>query len=71
MHERDALLVAGPFSDQPDEALRGMCLDRTSLGDIRALAEQDPSVRAGRIQVDVLTWWVEPGGAHVSRRAGG
>ena len=61
MHDAGHLLVYGPFSDQPDESLRGMCLYGTSLEHARELAEQDPSVRAGRLAVDVLTWWTEKG----------
>ena len=56
------LVIAGPFSDQPDPALRGMCLYRAgSVAEARALAEKDPAVQAGRLRVEVLTWWVEKG----------
>jgi uncharacterized protein YciI len=56
------LVIAGPFSDQPDPALRGMCLYRAgSVAEARALAEKDPAVQAGRLRVEVLTWWVERG----------
>ena len=56
------MVVAGPFSDQPDAALRGACLYRVgSVEEARALAEQDPAVQAGRLRVEVLTWWVEKG----------
>jgi len=61
MRERGALLVAGPFADQPDESWRGFCLYVTSLEETRALTEQDPSVRAGRLAVDVFTWWTKKG----------
>jgi uncharacterized protein YciI len=57
MHERGALAVAGPFEGQPDESLRGFCLYRTDVDETRRLAEQDPSVRAGRMEVDVFSWW--------------
>ena len=57
MRDRGALLIAGPFSEQPDEALRGFCLYRTGLEETRRLAESDPSVQAGRMAVDVMTWW--------------
>lgn len=52
------LLVAGPFSEQPDETWRGLCLYSTDLDETRRLAEADPSVRAGRLAVDVLRWHV-------------
>ena len=61
MGELGALLVAGPFSDQSDESLRGFALYRTDLEETRRLAEQDPAVRAGRIAVDVMTWWTMRG----------
>ncbi len=57
MREQGHLLLAGPFSDQADEALRGFCLYRTSVEETRRLAESDPSVRAGRMAVDVMGWW--------------
>jgi uncharacterized protein YciI len=61
MRARGALLAAGPFEQQPDESWRGLCLYRTSVDETRALAEQDPSVRAGRLAVDVFTWWTTKG----------
>jgi uncharacterized protein YciI len=52
----------GPVLDQPDESLRGLTFFRTgSLAEARRLAEQDPAVRAGRLTVDVMTWWCPPG----------
>jgi len=56
MRERGVLLAGGPFSDQPDETLRGLGVYATDLEETRRLAEQDPSVQAGRLAVDVLTW---------------
>jgi uncharacterized protein len=61
MRVRGAMATAGPFRDQPDESLRGLCLYRTSLEEARELAEQDPAVRAGRLAVDVLTWLAPAG----------
>jgi uncharacterized protein YciI len=61
MHERGAMAVAGPFGDQPDERLRGMCLYTVGLEEARELAEQDPAVQAGRLAVDVLTWYLPRG----------
>jgi len=57
MREQGHLLLAGPFSDQADESLRGFCLYKTGLEETRRLAESDPSVKAGRMAVDVMTWW--------------
>ena len=61
LRERGLMLVGGPFSDQPDETLRGMSLYSVGREEARRLAEADPSVRAGRLAVDVLTWWTKPG----------
>ena len=57
MRVRGALLVAGPLSDQEDDALRGLCIYKTSVEETRALAAADPAVRAGRLAADVMTWW--------------
>ena len=61
MREQGHLLIAGPFSEQPDEALRGFCLYRTGVEETRRLAQSDPSVRAGRMAVDVMGWWTARG----------
>jgi uncharacterized protein YciI len=61
MRECGAMAVAGPFGDQTDERLRGMCLYTAGLDEARDLAEQDPAVRAGRLAVDVLTWYFPRG----------
>ncbi len=52
----------GPVLDQPDESLRGLTLYRTgSLDEARGLAEQDPAVLAGRLSIEVMTWWCPAG----------
>ena len=61
MHRLGVMAVAGPFSEQPDETLRGFCLYTVDLEEARTLAESDPSVRAGRIAVDVFNWWTLKG----------
>jgi uncharacterized protein len=56
------LVIAGPFDAQEDVSLRGMCLYRVPTPDAaRALAEADPMVKAGRLRVEVMTWYVEKG----------
>jgi hypothetical protein len=57
LREQGKVEVAGPFSDQPDESWRGLNIYTTSLEEARELAAQDPSVRAGRLAVDVFTLW--------------
>ena len=61
MREQGHLVLAGPFSEQADETLRGFCLYRTSVEETRRLAESDPSVQAGRMAVDVMGWWTKRG----------
>lgn len=61
MTERGVMAVAGPFSDQPDETIRGFCLYTVDLDEARRLAESDPSVQAGRMAVDVFNWWTSKG----------
>jgi uncharacterized protein YciI len=62
MGQSGKMLIAGPLGDQPDPALRGVCLYRVgSVDEARALAEQDPAVRAGRLRVEAMTWWVGKG----------
>ena len=62
MHAAGKMVVAGPFGEQKDPTLRGLCLYRVGTADeARQLAEQDPMVKARRLEVDVLAWWVEKG----------
>jgi uncharacterized protein len=52
----------GPVVDQPDTSLRGLAFYRTgSLEQARQLAEADPAVRAGRLTVEIMTWYCPPG----------
>ena len=66
LRERGVLLLAGPFGDQPDEALRGLCIFDAGLDETRALMAEDPAVVAGRLVVDVMTWWTLPGSLRTS-----
>jgi uncharacterized protein YciI len=65
--EKGKLAAAGPFSDQADESLRGLCFFATSIEEARELAAQDPAVRAGRLAVEVMTWWTEKGSVSFHR----
>jgi uncharacterized protein len=56
------VVTNGPLTDQPDESLRGLTFYRTgSLDEARRLAEADPAVKAGRLGVDVMTWYCPAG----------
>jgi uncharacterized protein YciI len=62
MGEAGHLLLAGPFDGQDDETKRGFALYRTGLEETRRLiADGDPSVRAGRMAVEVMTWLTQKG----------
>jgi uncharacterized protein len=55
------MLAFGPFDQQLDESLRGLCVVSTSVDEARALMQQDPSVAAGRMVPDVFVWMIPPG----------
>jgi uncharacterized protein YciI len=62
MFEAGKMVIAGPFDEQQDQTIRGMCIYRVAtIDEARKLAEQDPMVLAGRLRVEVLAWWVEKG----------
>jgi len=62
MFEAGKMVVAGPFDEQKDPTLRGLCLYRVdSVDEARKLASADPAVQAGRLEVEVVAWWVEKG----------
>ncbi len=56
------VVTNGPVIEPPDPSLRGLTVYRTgSLEEARRLAEADPAVRAGRLAVDIMTWYCPPG----------
>jgi hypothetical protein len=56
------VVTNGPLLDQPDPSIRGLAFFRTgSPAEARRLAEQDPAVLAGRLAIEVMTWWCPPG----------
>lgn len=62
LREGGQVVTNGPVSDQPDLSLRGLTFYRTgSLARSRQLAEADPAVRAGRLTVEIMTWYCQPG----------
>jgi uncharacterized protein YciI len=62
LRESGQVVTNGPVVEQPDPALRGLGFYRTgSLERARALAEEDPAVRAGRLAVEIMTWYCPPG----------
>jgi len=63
LHEAGHLLAVGPLAD-PDGELRGLLLFRCGVDEARALAEDDPAVRAGAFLLRVLPWSIPAGGLH-------
>jgi uncharacterized protein YciI len=62
LREQGHLLLAGPFDGQEDETKRGFAIYRTDVDETkRLIAEGDPSVRAGRMSVEVMTWLTKKG----------
>jgi len=62
LHDEGVLLAAGPLQGLPDQDVRGLEIYRGSPDEVRAVADQDPAVRAGRFVHRFLPWMV-PGGA--------
>jgi len=62
LRESGQVATNGPVMEQPDPSLRGIAFYRVgSLEQARGLAEADPAVRAGRLAVEVMTWYCAPG----------
>ena len=62
LRESGQVVTNGPVADQPDESLRGFTFYRTgSLDEARRLAQGDPAVLAGRLEIEVMTWYCPPG----------
>ena len=61
LREAGHVVTNGPVRDQPDEALRGMAIfAMDSLDRARELASTDPAVRAGRLEVEAMSWLCPP-----------
>ena len=57
MREEGHLLAAGPFDGQPEIEWRGFAFYRVTPEEATRLAQQDPSVKAGRMRVEAWTWY--------------
>lgn len=55
------VMAAGPFDDRWDESFRGMTMYKTGLEETRRIASDDPSVVAGRLTFNLVTWMVPKG----------
>jgi len=59
MARSGALLAAGPLTD--NGTIRGILIFKASIEEAKALAEQDPAVRAGRLTVELHPWMTAKG----------
>jgi uncharacterized protein YciI len=63
------LLVAGPLAEQRDPRMRGICIYRTgSVERARELAEADPAVQAGQLEIEAMAWRTRPDALHAGPR---
>lgn len=54
------LILAGPMGDDGD--LRGLFFFKTAtIEEAKALVEQDPMVKAGRLTYEIHPWWTMEG----------
>jgi uncharacterized protein YciI len=67
LHESGRLLAAGPLPGEPRRRFRGLNIFGTGPDEARSLAEQDPAVRAGQFELEVLPWLVPAGAASFER----
>lgn len=67
LHESGQLLAAGPLPGEPRRRFRGLNIFGTGPEEARSLAEQDPAVRAGQFELEVLPWVVPAGAIRFER----
>jgi uncharacterized protein YciI len=62
--QRGGVIIAnGPFAEQTDERLRGISIYSLPLTEALELANTDPMVRAGRLEIHGARWWTAAGTA--------
>ena len=64
LHDAGRVLAGGPLFD---DQLRGLNIMRATPEEARALLEQDPAVRIGRLSVKPIPWMVPAGAMKFSR----
>ena len=62
--KRQGVLIAnGPLAEQTDARMRGMSVYRLPLDEALELANADPMVVAGRLEIQGARWWTAQGAA--------
>ena len=68
MAKTGKLILAGPFADSG--ALRGMFVFKATAEEAKELAEQDPTVKAGRLVLEWHPWYSAEGIAVLTKSKG-
>lgn len=61
LRRRGVVVANGPFREQGSASYRGMSIFACTPVDAAKLSDGDPSVIAGRLEYDVMEWWVGAG----------
>lgn len=67
LKDRGLILANGPFVDQDDERYRGFAIWSVDTETARELSNGDPSVIAGRLAFEVMTWMMPAGSLEFHR----
>ena len=57
LQRRGALIANGPLAEQTDQRMRGISVYAVPLAEALELANADPMVRAGRLEIHGARWW--------------
>ena len=62
LYEAGDILMYGPFEEATDPAFRGLSIFRgdKTLDEVKRLVAEDPYVKSGIMQADVMVWLTEP-----------
>jgi uncharacterized protein YciI len=63
LQRRGVMIANGPLAEQTDQRLRGISVYAVPLAEALELANDDPMVRAGRLEIRGARWWTAAGTA--------
>ena len=63
LQRRGVVIANGPLAEQTDERLRGLSIYAVPLAEALELANADPMVLAGRLEIHGARWWTAAGTA--------
>ena len=63
-HQSGQIIVAGPLEVDAKYPLRGLVLypGTMSREAVEKLVNEDPAIKAGRLQAEIIKWWTPEGG---------